>query len=261
MTEDTKKTSERIIPDNFKSKEEYLLYLRHLFAYEFASRAFPKDCCCLEVGCGEGYGTSLLSKYVKEIIGLDVDNEIIMHAQKKYRTANCYFILYDGEKIPFEDYKFDGVISFQVIEHIEDDKRFVSEIHRVLKENGIFILTTPNRTYRLKPRQKPWNPFHVREYYPLELDNLLKSVFHEVKVLGIRGTEEVQKIEKNRVKLSSNFPNLKKFLPDSSKRKLVDIISKRKTTTQDFRAKYSIKDFDVTDDVTQSLDLLGVCKK
>ena len=78
----------------------------------------------------------------------------------------------------------------------------------------------------------------------------------------------MQKIEINRVKqnplISFDFLNLRKFLPDSIKKKLVDIMSKKKTKTgiQDFRAKYNIKDFYVTtDDVTQSLDLLGVCKK
>jgi len=268
MPQDIKDTGERIIADNLKSKEDYLLYLRHLFAYEYAREIIPKASVILEVGCGEGYGTSLLSKYVTEIIGLDTNKETIIHAQKKYETANCYFVLYNGEKIPFEDCTFDGVVSFQVVEHVKDDKEFVLEINRVLKKDAVFICTTPNREYRLRPGQKPWNPFHVREYYAFELENLLKPVFRETKILGIRGNEEVQGIEINRLKqnpvVSLDIFNLRRFLPNFIRRSLITIISKakeRKGQKENLRAKYSIKDFYVVNDVSQGLDILGICGK
>ncbi|NMX21367.1 hypothetical protein C5S30_02795 [ANME-1 cluster archaeon GoMg4] len=266
MTEDIGDTGARIIPEKTESKEDYLLYLKHLFAYEFASKTLSKDSIVLEVGCGEGYGTSFLSKSVKKIIGLDVDEQIVKHAQKKYGSTNCIFQVYNGKKIPFKENSFDAIISFQVIEHVQDDRSFVLEIYRILKQKGLFMLTTPNRTCRLKPEQKPWNPFHVREYYPYELENLLKSIFHEVQILGIRGKEEVQKIEINRVKpnplISFDFLNLRRFLPDSIKKKLANIMNRRKLKTEhnDFRAKYSIEDFYV-DDANQSLDIFGVCEK
>lgn len=62
MTELILKTGKRIIPEQFESKKEYLLYLRHLFAYEFAKDNISKNSFVLEVGCGEGYGTSLISR-------------------------------------------------------------------------------------------------------------------------------------------------------------------------------------------------------
>lgn len=272
MTENIENTGERIIPGEFKSKEDqllYLLYLRHLFVYRFVSKTLKNTGIVLELGCGEGYGTSLISKSVKKIIGLDTDKQIVEYASEKHGSSNCIFQVCDGERIPFSDNSFDAVVSFQVIEHVLDDRKFILEIYRVLKKDGIFICTTPNRAYRLKPEQKPWNPFHVREYSPLELDVLLKSVFREVKVSGIRGAEEVQKIEINRVKpgllISFDLLNLRRFLPDFIKKILADIISKRRqetTSDNNFKTKkYSTEDFYVVDDANQGLDLLGICKK
>ncbi len=260
------KTGERVIPEDFQSKEEYLVYLRHLFAYEFAKEQIPQGSTILEVGCGEGYGANLLSPKVKKIIALDVDEETIAHALKKYGLENCVFKTYDGVKIPYEDNTFDAVISFQVIEHVKNDAGFVSEIHRVLRKDGLFLVTTPNRTYRLKPGQKPLNEFHVREYYSYELENLLKSRFPDVKVWGIRGTQEVQKIETERVKPvfdpSYDPLNLRKLIPKSIRRAVADAIKHRYKSDEDFLSTYSLKDYYVIkDNIENSLGLLGLCRK
>ncbi len=273
MTELISIKGERIIPEKFESKEEYLIYLRHLFAYEFAKDKFSDNSYVLEVGCGEGYGTSLLSQNGVNIIGLDVDKNTIEHGSNKYGSENCIFRVYDGVNIPYENDTFDTVISFQVIEHIQDDINYVSEIYRVLKRNGFFILTTPNRTYRLKSGQKPWNRFHIREYYPDELENILKNKFLDVKVWGIRGNEEVQKIEIERVKqgisiISFNPLNLRKLIPEPLKPVIIKILRRithrnhRSKNDRDFLNKYGLKDYyAIKSNVRESLDLLGICKK
>ena len=265
----TTNNGERIIPEEFKSKEEYLLYLRHLFAYEFAKERIPEKAFVLEVGCGEGYGTKLLSQSVGKIIGLDVDKNTIAHSSVKYGAENCFFRTYDGVKIPYEDSTFDTVVSFQVIEHIEDDANYVSEIYRVLKGNGTLILTTPNRTNRLKPGQKPWNKFHIREYYPEELEKILNNKFYDVKIWGIRGNDEVQRIEMERLKrhisiISTDPLNLRKLIPKPLKNLLRRINHSEHTTNNDEELlnKYDIKNFYlIKSDVRESLDLLGICKK
>lgn len=273
MTELISKTGEQILPEKFESKEEYLLYLRHLFAYEFAKDKISENSFALEVGCGEGYGTSLLSQKVVKIIGLDVDINTIAHASKKYGSDNCVFKMYDGVKIPYEENTFDAVISFQVIEHIQDDINYVSEIYRVLKRNGIFILTTVNGIYRSKPGQKSWNRFHVREYCPHDLENILKNKFLDMKVWGIRGNHEVQRIEIERVKqrvsiISFDPLNLRKLIPESLTPLIIKILRKITHRNQgskndrDFLNKYSVKDYYVIKtNVRDSLDLLGFCKK
>ena len=273
MTGLISKTGGRVIPEHFESKEEYLVYLRHLFAYEFAKDTLLKNSCVLEVGCGEGYGTNLLSQHVRKIIGLDVDKNTIAQASRKYCSESCVFEVYDGVRIPYNDNTFDAVVSFQVIEHLQDDINYVSEVYRVLKEHGSFVLTTPNRTYRLKPGQQPWNRFHVREYDPHEFENILHSKFSDVTVWGIRGNEEVQKIEIERVKqglsiISFDFLNFRKLIPELLKPIVIKVL--RKTTRRnqkskndgDFLNRYSSKDFYVIrDNVRNSLDLLGICRK
>jgi SAM-dependent methyltransferase len=267
------KTAERVRPEKFESKEEYLIFLRHLFVYEFVKGKILKNSFVLEIGCGEGYGTNLLSQNVAKIIALDVDKNTIAHASEKYGSENSVFRVYDGAKIPYENNTFDAVISFQVIEHIQDDTNYVSEIHRVLKTNGIFILTTPNRTYRLKPGQKPWNRFHIREYYPHELENILKNKFPDVKVWGIRGSDEIQRIEIKRVKqnlsiISFDPLNLRKLIPESLKSVIIKILNgivrrnQRSKNDRGFLNRYSVKDYYVIkNNVRDSLDLLGICKK
>lgn len=267
------KTGERVVPENFTSKEEYFMYLRHLFAYEFAEEQLPENCVVLEAGSGEGYGTYKLSlsPKIKNIIGLDVDKEAILHASKKYTRNNCVFQLYDGNKIPFPNAYFDAAISFQVIEHIENDQNYISEIYRVLKDSGILILTTPNRIYRLKPGQKPWNRFHVREYDEKSLKKILQTKFTNTKIFGIKGNQEMQKNEFKRTKkilriISLDPLNIRRLIPESAKNILIKIIKKlmfkKNKQQENFLDKYSTKDFyTVQQDLRDSLDLLVICKK
>lgn len=265
-TKKTEKTAERINPELIDSKEEYVLYLKHLFAYSFVKKEIHEGSFVLEVGCGNGYGTSLLAKNGFNVVGLDIDEETIKEASKKYQTQNCNFVWYDGKKIPFEEETFDFIVSFQVIEHVQDDIGFISEIKRVLKTDGTFFLTTPNRLYRLKPNEKPKNPFHIREYSPQDFQGLLKKGFNEAKVLGIRGKKEVQEIEINRTKepmiLKLDPLNIRRFLPSSFKRTILKILKVKGKENKDYLDKYTINDFYVIEDhLEDSLDLLGVCRK
>ena len=260
-----------IIPEEYSSKEDYLLYLRHMFAYESAKNIIPKDSFVLEVGSGEGYGTHFLSAYVRRIIGLDIDKDTIKHASRKYKRSNVCFKSYDGLKLPYKDEAFDAVVSFQVIEHIENDKEFISDILRVLKNNGILLITTPNRIYRLKRGQKPWNKYHLREYYPQQLAKLLKSQFREVKLWGVKGRKEVQKIETERARSASRVVtadpyNLRRFIPPLLMAKAISIyhsvIGKHESPKAEFIKKYSVNDyFIIKKNVNESLDLFGFCQK
>ncbi len=273
MTRLVYKTWERLIPVDFESEEEHLMYLRHLFGYEFAKDKIPKNSFVLEVGCGEGYGTNLLAKKVGKIIGLDVDKKTIDHATKKYGSENCIFSLYDGKIIPYKGSIFDAVVSFQVIEHVRDDANYVSEIFRVLKPEGIFLVTTPNATYRIQQGQKPWNRYHIREYYPDELETVLKNMFSDITIWGICSTDEVHKMEIERarrfLKVKARIISLiGTITPECTKpfiwKAMKSIIHRNRIAEKsaDFLNKYSLNDFYITKDCpSKSLDLLGICKK
>jgi len=190
--------------EKFDTIEQYVEYLKHLAAYALFTKEFVAGKKVLEIGCGTGYGADYLSKSASNIVAIDIREGGISYCQDKYGKDNLIFMQADGLKLPFKNESFDVVLSFQVIEHIEPKMvlNYLSEIKRVLKRDGVFLISTPNSRLRLLPFQKPWNPEHVKEYNDEELKKLLSEVFEEVKVYGLYGSDEIQAIECNRVKQS-----------------------------------------------------------
>lgn len=168
-------TAERVsldVTDNFVYQRSRLAYV------EAAKRVSGR---VLEIGTGSGYGISIIAPSASEFVTID-----------KYRSeatkslpANASFCEAKVPPLPFEDESFDFVVSFQVIEHIANDRRFVEEVRRVLRPGGKFIVSTPNRSMSLTR-----NPWHVREYRPEQLASLL-SMFASVEELGVGGNERV----------------------------------------------------------------------
>ncbi len=172
------KTAERVP----KSKHEYnYVFQRCLFAYYEALKHIKGR--VLEIGTGSGYGIEIISPKVVEFVTIDkYDCELDFTNYK-----NVTFIQMEIPPLSHVDSNsFDYVISFQVIEHIENDKEFLKEIYRVLKVGGKLILTTPNHVQSLTR-----NPWHVREYTVAELKELMESYFAKVTTLGTYGSKIV----------------------------------------------------------------------
>jgi 2-polyprenyl-3-methyl-5-hydroxy-6-metoxy-1,4-benzoquinol methylase len=139
----------------------------------------------LEIGCGAGRGVEVLSPVVAHYTGIDKNAPLLKMLGEKYPQHT--FI--DQHLPPLQglaDNSFDFIVTFQVIEHIEDDDYFVREAHRVLKPGGKMLLTTVNRKFSLTR-----NPWHVREYTADELKSLIGRYFSEVDTKGIHGNEKV----------------------------------------------------------------------
>jgi ubiquinone/menaquinone biosynthesis C-methylase UbiE len=254
------------MPGDIRNKLALVVYLRHLFAYETASEILKDRNKIIEIGSGEGYGAAYLSDGPFDISCYDLSAEIAQHANKTYPRNNLHFAEFDGKRIPQDDNTFDAAISFQVIEHVPNVSAYLKEIHRVLKPGGIFLCTTPNRQYRLKPGQKPWNEFHLREYYDHELQKEMKNIFQISEVWGIRAKEELQQMEYNRVKNSKNSSPLKNLIPLSLRKWVKSSLKKNKNQPKEeenFKDKYSLKDYHVIKNRVNedSLDLLGYCIK
>ena len=168
-------TAERVsqdVTDNFVFQRSRLAYV------EAAKRVSGR---VLEIGTGSGYGISIIAPVADEFVTVD-----------KYRSeateslpVNVTFREAKVPPLPFEDESFDYVVSFQVIEHISNDKRFTEEGRRVLRPGGKFIVSTPNR-----PMSLTRNPWHIREYRPEQLRALL-SGFSSIEELGVAGNERV----------------------------------------------------------------------
>jgi SAM-dependent methyltransferase len=188
-----------LVAERFQTVEEYCLSLIHLKAYETAAE-LAKGKRVLDLGCNNGYGTEIISRKAARVTGVDVSPRSIGAA--RVRCPSIEFQLVDGTTLPFPDASFDAVVSFQVVEHIEDPLPYLAEIRRVLTPDGFAVFTTPNREIRLSPGMKPWNEFHVREYSGSELSELLHRYFGTVEVRSLRGTNELERVELRRVRLA-----------------------------------------------------------
>ena len=106
------------------------------------------------------------------------------HASKVYsELQNLDFVTASCDSLPFEDASFDCAISFETIEHIDTQEQFVAELSRVLKPDGVLILSSPNK--RLYSDAHDYhNEFHIRELYRNELEELLVDAFPRIRWYG-----------------------------------------------------------------------------
>ena len=246
---------------------EKMWMARHGFAYSYAAQ-MARDMRfrrILDIGCADGYGASIIAKANPDarVTGMDHEKRATDEARATFQLPNLDFECADALRTIHATNTFDLVTSFQMIEHIPDDSGLVREMHRILKPGGSFIVTTPNREYRLQPGQKPWNRWHVREYYAEELWGLLSRSFRDVTVLGVRGCPDAEAMERGRVAAMRKYPALnwlRRVVPESWRR----LLAKSGAFACDRRPtrEFTGEDFWVTvEDVDKSLDLLAVAQK
>lgn len=169
-------TGERMIPEINKGG---VTYLEHMTRYFFASQ-FVKNKIVLDIACGSGYGSKIISdRGAKFVTGVDISEEAILYCKQEYANESIDFIKGGVERIPLGDGSVDVVVSFETIEHVSQDmqKTFLKEVKRVLKKDGVFIVSTPNALVYPKG-----NEFHVYEMSPSEFRSALNEQFKENKM-------------------------------------------------------------------------------
>ena len=158
-------------------------HYEHLHRYRFA-KEFVKGKKVLDLSCGEGYGSLMLAEESCEVIGIDIDENTIRHASTKYVKKNLEFIIGSMSDIPIKDEKlFDVIVCFEAIEHIEDHDGLMKEVKRLLKADGVFIVSTPNK-YICSDQPNYQNPFHLKELYLNEFEGLLSKDFKNIFFYG-----------------------------------------------------------------------------
>jgi 2-polyprenyl-3-methyl-5-hydroxy-6-metoxy-1,4-benzoquinol methylase len=252
----TEIASEQIASDN-------PIHQRLFKAYVVAQQYVFGD--ILEVGCGEGRGVETLMRQANSFTAVDKIQPVVESLQQRFPGGK--FISMNIPPLSgLQDNAYDSIVSFQVIEHIQDDFLFLKEIHRVLKPGGVALLTTPNRKMSLSR-----NPWHIREYLPQELTALAAKIFKQVEMKGITGNEKVMTYyqeNKKSVERITRFDifNLQYALPASILRIPYEILNRwnrNKLQSNDNKLVTDIhhQDYVVVDDAADALDLLLVVRK
>jgi GT2 family glycosyltransferase/predicted TPR repeat methyltransferase len=170
-------TGERAVP-NAPNMDPRIMQ-EHWVRYE---RALPLVCGkrVLDVACGAGYGTKLLAKNARHVVGGDIDFGAVRYSSRHYNALNAAFAVLDARKLPFADRSFDAVVSFETVEHLHEPEQFLAEIVRVLAEDGVAILSVPLGG-------PAGNPFHLSYYQRPHFAAFLEHFFDNVEISYQRG--------------------------------------------------------------------------
>ena len=166
-------TGERFMPgasDNIS--------LEHTHRYRMALH-YAKNKDVLDIASGEGYGSSLLAGVARSVVGVDISEAAVRHAQKSYRRENLEFRIGSCTNIPLPDHSLDLVVSFETLEHIDAHEEMLSEVRRVLRPGGCLIISTPEKA-AYTDATGLINPFHVKELYRDEFTGLMARYFRHV---------------------------------------------------------------------------------
>jgi len=161
---------------------------KHIQRYKYAAKRCRGK--ILDLGCGTGYGTKILYDKKNTVYGIDVSQKAINYAKKNYPGPK--YVCGSAEKLPFQNDFFDAITALEIIEHVQDTEKALSEMHRVLKKEGDIFISTPNPRHFARvikhlffgkpyPEKVGPNIYHVKEFYYNEFLELLKKKKFKIK--------------------------------------------------------------------------------
>jgi ubiquinone/menaquinone biosynthesis C-methylase UbiE len=199
----------------------------HVQRYEFAKRFGGSR--VLDVGCGIGYGVASY-KMADTRVGCDINLPSLNAARKRF-GSNTDFVCADAQALPFRSKTFELTLSFEVLEHLANPNAALCELQRVCKQNGIVVLSTPNKLMVSPIGRTPFNPYHSHEFTRYGLVNSASAT--GLRILSLLGQEwypiihplytALQQIlfRTIRVRFFVNVSFLKKVAVASSNRKII----------------------------------------
>ena len=235
-------TGERTLPD---VPAENYWFRRHLAVYEWIG-ARVIGLRVIDMACGEGYGSEVLSRAAASVIGVDANPEAHEHARLRYQRQNLRF-----ERGVVETHgeagSFDAVVFLQTIEHVHDPVAVLGHFRSLLAPGGVAYVSTPNLLTLAPPgAEKSGNPWHIKEYRAAEFRALCETAFDRVQLLGVF---HARKLRLHELALACGW----------------DAVHARLGITKPFYDRFtpaiSTSDFGLRDDrdLDRALDFLAVC--
>ncbi len=179
MTDSLPFTGERFTPECQRE-----IWYEHWHRYAFALD-FARGRRVLDVACGEGYGSALLSTVADTVLGVDLAPDALVHARSRYGgRSNLHFEAGDATALgALPPASFDLIVSFETLEHVGAQEDMVAGFARLLAPAGLLLLSSPDkRTYSDLTGFR--NEHHVRELYRPELEALLAPHFPARRLYG-----------------------------------------------------------------------------
>lgn len=265
---DVEPTGERVLVEHYQSSiGDYAIYLMHIASYQFAEQ-FGRAKRVLDYGCGSGYGSASIARVAEKVDAVDVSADALADAEAKFRAANLHFRCVAPDRpLPFADGSFDLVLSFQVLEHVEDVDFYLDEVRRVLIPGGTLLLVTPNRRERLFSWQRPWNRWHLREFSRATLSARLRRFFANVEMQQMTGAAGLIDTELRRYRMAKwlMLPFTLPIGPDALRvagLNMVHGLRRRRTVTPVAKKfPFDVSAIRIGPDLSPSLNLVAIARK
>lgn len=165
-------SGERVIPGRVNVD----LWNEHFARYLLAARLVSGR--VLDAGCGSGYGSVQLAGMGSFVTAIDVAADAVALARNTAGDNSVQWTCGTCESLPFADKSFDAVVAFEVIEHLRDWPGLIAEAYRVLTPEGLFVVSTPNKSFYAETRRETGpNPFHEHEFEFDEFRDALHARF------------------------------------------------------------------------------------
>lgn len=168
--ESTLEIYNQIDPEQYETRHERISregYLRNHWGPLIAIKIskYCKNKMVLDLGCGGGTYTELISKYTNRVLGIDISQVMLNYAKNKHPILNL--ILADAHHIPLKTCSIDTVVCIGIFEYVKQAP-VLKEIDRVLKQGGICIMQIPNKYSAARILSKLFCKIFGKEYFAKE---------------------------------------------------------------------------------------------
>ena len=116
-------------------------YLRHYI--DLVIRYSPPESKILELGCGNGISSRLLNQANFDVVGTDI-SPLFLEEARNWENSKLRYQVCDVLELPFDDNSFDVICSNELIEHLPDAETALKEMERVVRKDGVVVLSGPN---------------------------------------------------------------------------------------------------------------------